>query len=120
MTQITVRKVWNTDETTEVPESVTVQLLQNGTVVKTATLNKENEWQVVFSDMPKSDDYSVQEINIPQGFTVTYEQSGNSFTVTNTAALIQTGQLVWPIPVFAIIGMALLTIGTGILRKEKS
>jgi len=69
--------------------------------------------------MPESDDYSVQEINIPQGFTVTYAQNGYSYTVTNTAALIQTGQLTWPIPAFAIIGVVLLAVGTVILRKER-
>ena len=119
LTSITIKKVWNTDETSKVPDSVTVQLLRNGSVVKTATLNAHNQWQVTFPDMPESDDYSVREINIPQGFTVTYAQNGYSYTVTNTAALIQTGQLTWPIPAFAIIGVVLLAVGTVILRKER-
>lgn len=119
LTSITIKKVWNTDETMKAPDGVTVQLLQNGTIVKTATLNAQNQWQVTFQDMPESDDYSVQEINIPKGFTATYTQNGYSYTVTNTAALIQTGQLTWPIPVFAIIGIVLLTVGTVILRKER-
>jgi len=37
----------------------------------------------------------------------------------DTAALIQTGQLTWPIPAFAIIGVVLLAVGTVILRKER-
>ena len=119
LTSITIKKVWNTDETSTVPDSVTVQLLRNGTVVKTATLNAQNQWQVTFPDMPERDDYSVQEINIPQGFTVTYAQNGYSYTVTNTAALIQAGQLTWPIPVFAIMGVVLLAVGAVILRKER-
>lgn len=119
LTSITIKKVWNTDETSKVPDSVTVQLLQNGAIVKTATLNAQNQWQVTFQDMPESDEYSVQEINIPRGFTVTYAQNGYSYTVTNTAALIQTGQLTWPIPAFAIIGVVLLAVGTVILRKER-
>lgn len=119
LTSITIKKVWNTDETSKIPDSVTVQLLRNGTIVKTATLNAQNQWQATFPDMPESDDYSVQEINIPQGFTVTYAQNGYSYTVTNTAALIQTGQLTWPIPVLAFIGVVLLIVGTVILRKER-
>ena len=119
LTSITIKKVWNTDETSKVPDSVTVQLLRNGSVVKTATLNTQNQWQVTFPEMPESDDYSVREINIPQGFTVTYAQNGYSYTVTNTAALLQTGQLTWPIPAFAIIGVVLLAVGTVILRKER-
>ena len=116
---ITVKKVWNADATAAIPDSVTVQLLQGDTVVKTAKLHAQNKWQVTFTDMPKSDDYSVREINIPQGFTATYAQKGNCYTVTNTAALIQTGQLVWPVPVLAFAGLTLLLAGTVILRKER-
>lgn len=119
LTSITIKKVWNTDETSKVPNSVTVQLLRNGIVAKTATLNAQNQWHITFSDMPESDDYSVQEINIPQGFTVTYAKNGYNYTVTNTAALIQTGQLTWPIPVLAFIGVVLIIVGTVILRKER-
>lgn len=119
LTSITVKKVWNTGGTSKTPDSVTVQLLQNGTIVKTATLNAQNQWQVTFPDMPESDDYSVQEIDIPDGFTATYSQNGYHYTVTNTAALIQTGQRIWPIPFFAIMGVVLLTAGTMILRKER-
>lgn len=119
LTSITIKKVWNTGETSKTPNSVTVQLLRNGTIVETATLNAKNQWQVTFENLPESDDYTVKEINIPQGFTVTYGQNGYNFTVTNTAALIQTGQLTWPIPVFAFIGVVLLMLGTVILRKER-
>lgn len=119
LTSITIKKVWNTGATTKTPDHVTVQLLRNGTVVNTATLNAENQWQVTFQDMLKSDDYSVKEINVPLGFTVTYSKNGDNYTVTNTAALIQTGQLTWPIPVLAFLGVALIAVGTAILRKER-
>ena len=41
LTSITIKKVWNTDASTEMADSVTVQLLKNGTAVKTATLNAQ-------------------------------------------------------------------------------
>jgi len=119
LTSITIKKVWNTDKTSKIPDSVTVQLFRNGNIVETATLDPQNQWQVTFPNMPESDDYSVQEVDILQDFTVTYTQKGYNFTVTNTAALIQTGQLTWPIPVFAFIGVVLLMLGTVILRKER-
>jgi uncharacterized surface anchored protein len=119
LTDITVRKVWNTDNSTEAAESVTVQLLRNGTVVKTATLNAQNNWQVTYSDMPESDSYSVREVDIPKGFTASYQQSGYVFTVTNTATLIQTGQLFWPIPVLAATGMLFIAFGIMLLRKKR-
>ena len=81
LTSITIKKVWNTDASTNAADSVTVQLLKNENVVKTATLNVQNNWQVTFTDMPESDAYSVKEVDIPKGFTATYKQSG--YTLNN-------------------------------------
>ena len=116
---ITIKKVWNTDASTEAAKSVTVQLLKNGTVIKTATLNAQNNWQVIYTDMPESDAYSIKEVNVPQGFTATYQKNGYVFTVTNTSTLIQTGQLTWPIPVLAIGGMLLIAFGIVLLRNKR-
>jgi hypothetical protein len=100
-------------------DSVTVQLLKNGTVVKTATLNAQNNWQVTYTGMPESDAYSVNEVNVPKGFTATYKQNGYVFTVTNTSTLIQTGQLIWPIPVLAVSGMLFIAVGIVLLRNKR-
>ena len=119
LTDITIKKVWNTDKSTEAAKSVTVQLLQNGNVVKTATLNAQNNWQVTYTDMPESDAYSVKEVDVPKGFTATVKQNGYVFTVTNTSTLIQTGQLTWPIPVLSISGMLLIAVGITLLQKKR-
>ena len=119
LTSITIKKVWNTDASTEATESVTVQLLKNGIVVKTATLNAQNKWQITYNDMPESDAYSIREIDVPKGFTATYQQKGYVFTVTNTSTLIQTGQLMWPIPVLAMSGMILIAVGIILLQKKR-
>jgi hypothetical protein len=111
--------VWNTDASTAAAESVTVQLLRNGIVVKTATLNAQNNWQVTYTGMPESDAYSIKEINVPKGFTATYQQKCYVFTVTNTSTLIQTGQLIWPIPVLAVGGMVFLAVGIMLLQKKR-
>ena len=119
LTSITIKKVWNTDASTEAAESVTVQLLKNETVVKTAILSAQNDWQITYSDLPESDAYSVKEVNIPKGFTATYKQESNVFTVTNTSTLIQTGQLMWPVPVLAISGMLLIAVGTVLMQIKR-
>lgn len=119
LTSITVKKVWNTDASAEATDSVTVQLLQNGSVIKTAILNAQNNWQVTYNGMPESDAYSINEINIPKGFTATYSKTGYIFTVTNTSTLIQTGQLIWPIPVLSISGMLLIAVGITLLQKKR-
>ena len=59
LTDITIKKVWNTDASTKAAESVTVQLLRNEEVVATAILNAQNNWQITYTDMPESDAYSV-------------------------------------------------------------
>ena len=119
LVSITVKKVWNTDESTRIADSVTVRLLRNGNVVKTAKLTAGNDWKVTYADMPASDSYSILEVNVPNGFTATYSQNGYVFTVTNSASLIQTGQLFWPIPVLAIVGLSLIGMGAIILRKPR-
>jgi len=119
LTSITIKKVWNTDASTKVADSVTVQLLKNGNVVKTATLSAKNNWQVTYTDVPESDAYSVKEVNVPKGFTATYKKNDYVFTVTNSSTLIQTGQLMWPIPVFAISGMLLIALGIVLLQKKR-
>ena len=119
LTTITIKKVWNTDASTNAADSVTVQLLKSGVVIETAVLNAQNNWQVSFPDMPQSDAYTVKEINVPKGFTATYSQKGYEFTVTNTASLAQTGQLIWPIPVLASAGMLLLVAGFVLLQKKR-
>lgn len=116
---ITIKKVWNTDSSTKAANSVTVRLLKNGEVVKTAVLNENNNWQITYDNLPKSDAYSIEEVNIPKGFTATYKQEENVFTVTNSSTLIQTGQLIWPIPVLAGSGMLLIALGFVLLHKKR-
>ena len=69
--------------------------------------------------MPESDAYSIKEVNVPKGFIATYKQKGYVFTVTNTSTLIQTGQLIWPIPVLALIGVLLIAVGSMLLQKKR-
>ena len=87
LTDITIKKVWNTGKATSIAASVTVQLLRGEEVVATATLNQLNNWQVIYKDMPEGDDYSINEVNVPKNFKATYSRSGYIFTVTNTSNL---------------------------------
>lgn len=119
LVSITVRKVWNTDKSTANTSSITVQLLRYDEVIETAILNEQNNWQVTFADLSESDGYSIKEVNIPKGFTATYARQGYTFTVTNTASLAQTGQLIWPIPVLAMAGLFFLLVGFAILRTSE-
>lgn len=117
---LTIRKVWNTDENDRIPNQVTVQLLRGETVVDTVVLNAENGWEKTLTDLPESDQYDILELDVPQGYTATYSQNGYLFTVANTPSLAQTGQIVWPIPVLTMAGMGLLMAGFVLLRKMEN
>lgn len=119
LTSITIKKVWNTDASAKASDSVTVQLLRNGKVVETATLGENNNWQVTYTNLPESDAYSIKEVDVPKGFTATYKQNAYVFTVTNTSTLIQTGQLIWPIPVLVLVGVLLIAVGSVLLQKKR-
>ena len=114
-----VKKEWNKqNEKTKLPEYVTIELLKNNEVIDTIKLSKENDWTYTWLDIEKSDKYSVQEIDIPDGYTATYKNDGYTFIVTNTDKLPQTGQLKWPIAILSITGLLFISIGIYNIKRE--
>lgn len=107
---ISVRKVWN-DNGVGRPESITVELLNGSEAVSQAVLSEQNGWQYSWQALAGTGQWSVREVNVPPGYTVTYTGEGTSFVINNTQKLIQTGQLQWPIPVLAGLGLLLITAG---------
>lgn len=114
---ISIQKLWKADKNAKIPQDVTVQLYKDNVVIKTAVLNEKNNWKVVYHNLEKSDSYYIKEINIPKGYTPIYKQYDYSFTVTNVSSLINTGQLVWPIPILALTGIFCITVGLIVIRK---
>lgn len=117
---ITVNKVWSNDKVNERPSSVTVALYNGETVYDTVVLSSANGWTYHWEELDAEGDWQVVEINIPKGYTPSYSVSGNVVTITNTASLIQTGQLNWPIPVFGGLGLLLVIFGVILMRKKKA
>ena len=95
-TSVTVKKVWDDADNQDGkrPESITVQLLANGEPVegKTLTLSKSGNgdvWTGTFTDLPEYQDgtlvnYTVKELNTPDGYTSKIENVNNDFTITNS------------------------------------
>ncbi len=85
---VTIKKVWddNDNQDGKRPTSVTVKL-SNGTEV---TLDETNNWTATIKDLPKYDKgklitYSWEEIKLPDGYTLTSnETEGYVTTLTNT------------------------------------
>ena len=85
-TERTVTKVWNDGEDRDQirPETVTVNLLANGTVVDNAKLSSDNQWTYTWENLNVNEDgkaitYTVQEANVAEGYEATVE----GMTVTN-------------------------------------
>lgn len=125
---ITVKKVWNDKNNSEDrPSSVVVILYQDGAEYSRLTLSSANGWTGEFTDLPyeneqteKAFEYEVKEV-VPEKYRATYKVNGNEVTITNNRrGLIQTGQLNWPVYVFAGLGVCVLAAGVVLLKKRKN
>ena len=117
LTDVMVEKIWN-DDGKHRPQSIQVQLLKQDAVTDTVTLSAENEWKYTWKNLTYDETYNVVEI-VPEGYTESYQRNGMQFTITNTEKLIQTGQLDWPIPVLAFIGILLVILGEALCISGK-
>lgn len=126
-----VLKVWNDNgDAASRPKEIVVQLLRDGEVYETVTLNESNNWRWAWVDLSGQYRWWVTE-QVPDGYTVEISQEGITFVVTNTPEipdtpdepekpdephLPQTGQLWWPVPTLAMAGLFL--IAAGLLRRR--
>lgn len=119
---LTVKKVWSDDNDKRDirPESVTVTLYNGDQAAEKVVLSAKNNWTYTWKDLDGSGDWSVLETGIPKGYTPSYRTYNGVVTITNTATLIQTGQLSWPIPVLGSLGALMLLFGVIIMKKRKN
>ena len=79
-----VLKVWkDAGYTHSRPDHVVVQLLKDGKVYDTVTLNEENHWRYTWEELDKNARWTVVEKEM-SGYTVQIRQEGITFVVTNT------------------------------------
>lgn len=137
-TYISVQKLWEGTDT--LPESITVALVKDGVVADTVELSAENNWYHKWEKLDVKHSWNVIEVNVPEGFKVSYEASQMTVIITNTAEedettvpeettlpdetttgeeLIDTGQLNWPVPTFAIAGLLIFSAGWILLNFDK-
>lgn len=82
-TSLTVRKVWRLDDGGTVPASVTVHLLRGNTVADIVTLDDDNSWTHTWTGLSQRYTWTVEEADVPAGFTAAVTRSGMTFTITN-------------------------------------
>lgn len=79
-----VLKVWDDKgNETERPKEIIVQLLKDGKVYDTVTLNKDNNWRYTWASLDDRYEWLVTEKE-PSGYTVKTELRGITFVITNT------------------------------------
>lgn len=126
-----VLKIWDDSgyETIR-PAEVIVQLLRDGKVYDTQTLNKDNNWRYAWDNLNADYEWEVIEKEI-EGYAVSITRSGITFIVTNSyehenppddptppdPKLPQTGILWWPVPLLLCAGLVFLMIG--VLRRRR-
>jgi len=84
-TNVRVTKVWQGEGGH--PQSVQAQLYRDGTAYgNPATLSAANDWTRVWPGLEKGHIWTVDEVNVPEGYTKTVSGDAvNGFTITNTA-----------------------------------
>lgn len=92
VTKVSVEKVWNdnNDQDGIRPTTIKVQLYADEKASgRTVELSENNGWKYTWKDLDKQKDgedivYTVDEIEIPDGYTKTVTNKGAAFTITNT------------------------------------
>lgn len=80
-----VVKQWQDGEGEKRPASVTVNLLKDGVVEEKVVLNRDNNWSHTWTALDNGSVWTVQEVNIPTGYTVTITKNQTIFTIKNSA-----------------------------------
>lgn len=81
----TVVKHWSGDSATSRPESIQVELYEDGALQETVTLNADNDWSYSWTDDDGEGKWTCVEKNVPKGYkcTVKTAEGGTEFIVTN-------------------------------------
>ena len=131
---VKVLKLWENedDSHSKRPASVTAILLRDGKPFDRVLLNADNGWSHIFSNLPCYDEegvpYAWTVVETPvDSYRVSTVATDDGFTVTNTCVtggereepkLPQTGQLWWPVPILAGIGIICIAVGVIVTRRK--
>lgn len=116
-TDYKVVKYWKDENANASRPEVLIDIYKNNQPYSSVRLNAENNWCYTWTSN-ETDTWNVVERNVPKGYTVTAEQKGNVFTVTNfrdsQGKTPQTGvndSNIILIAIIAVAGLAVLLIG---------
>ena len=83
--ELSVSKLWkDAGKEDKRPEAVTVELYKDSVLVETVTLSGENNWTYSWKTLDDGSVWQAVEVNVPEGYTMTVQRSGNAFVIVNT------------------------------------
>ena len=112
-------KAWR-DGGQDRPVSVSVEVRRDGQLQQSVTLSAENNWMYTWKAVDDGSVWTVNEVNVPEGYTVGIQRSGDTFSITNTKPETpagnhpQTGDttnMTLYVLLMAASGLALLVVG---------
>lgn len=137
VTNYTLKKIWdNEGDILEYrPDGIDVEIYLDGEFYEKVNLNKDNNWTYQWlSD--ETGDWNFKELNVPEQYQISIKIDGTYITVTNRLKddtpkpsepeekpdppkedIPQTGQLWWPVPLMALLGIILIVVGVKLLAK---
>lgn len=80
---LTVSKVWKDDGKGR-PEAIKVNLLKDGLLKESIQLNEANQWTHAWTDLDGLASWTVEEVDIPDGYKVSYSKQEETVLITNT------------------------------------
>ena len=82
---ISVSKVWKDDDSDLRPDSISVQLYRGGKAYgDEVTLSEDNDWRYTWRDLNDGYTWSVEEVDVPDGYVSKTTRMGNRWVITNT------------------------------------
>lgn len=108
------------------PVSVSVEVRRDGQLQQPVTLSAENNWMYTWKAVDDGSVWTVNEVNVPAGYTVGIQRSGDTFSITNTKPETPAGNnpktgdttnMTLYVLLMAASGLALLVVGI-VLRKK--
>lgn len=89
--QLHIDKQWVNDDVSHRPENIQVAVMRDGQLYKTLTLSHDTNWEatLVFDLTDHMNDYqwTVEELNIPKGYSCSIKEKDGGWTIVNTLKL---------------------------------
>ena len=124
----TVTKLWNdSGESNQRPDAVTINILRNGEVQQTITLDRSNNWTYTWEDPDGTGSWSVMETDVAKDYKVSIVGNEATFTITNTktttSTIPETGDTA-PVLLYVVVlcvsGFGLMMLGILWMRDRNN